>query len=209
MPEVYRVGCQNCLWVPEVDGSVAAWVVGDSRICGIVVPAIYDAYRRDGGQLVCLPHPLEASTLKKTLEEDNRSMAAARLSGRLLTVRIKICKYCGTIGEEPRVTDNSYLHGCVTAPLTTLVTFLVTNFVFDFRTGIALGAATLAGLLCPLVAKALYAARWSRMNREMSIEECPVCGADQLCEVPDAIGHSMMCPRCKTMNLVCSLAGVS
>ena len=112
---------------------------------------------------------------------------AAQRSGCLLTVTVEICTSCGTIGEEPRVNDDSVLNGCAIAPLLTLVTFLVTKYVFGVGTGIAAGVAFLAGLLCPLVGKSIYRIRWSRINREMSIEECATCGVDELIEVPDAI----------------------
>src|SRR6476660_3159769 len=96
MPTVFRIQCQACGAAPTSAGGVAAYVVFDGQKDGVILPEGYLALRRNDGELVCLPHPLEGLRL----EAEGFSWKEAFRQGRLFYVTFKVCTNCGTLHEE-------------------------------------------------------------------------------------------------------------
>ena len=204
MPEVYRVFCTKCLHSPSFGiGGVAAYVKADDRDQGAVTPASYLAFRRDDGELVCLPHPNENSVLR----EHGGSWSSASRNGQILSVAYKVCTTCGTVNEESQIYDAGL--GCMVAIIAAIATFAVVRFIFGIH---VLPAFALAYgvMFIPLgLASFIHRIRWSRTNTQMALAQCSACGGGDFCDLPLATRGPMMCPNCRTRNMLYSDAGFS
>jgi len=202
---VYRAVCTHCHYAPEAkDGGLIAYVTLDGRSDGSILPGGYLAFRRDDGEVVPLPHPLEGAMLK----ENGGSWGAAARSGRLFDVTYKVCMACGTLHKETRVRGDDGL-GCNGSLLTAIVTPLVCTLVFRMRIVSALGWACLMPYVFLAGLWVFYRIRWASANASMKLTQCSSCGGSEFRDLFQSTKRPMMCPNCKTRSMVYSVAGDS
>jgi hypothetical protein len=205
MSTIYRAVCTHCHHAPEMsDGGLVAYATFDGRSDGSILPGGYLAFRRDDGEIVPLPHPLEDATLR----ENGGSWGSASRSGRLLCVTYKVCTACGTLHKEMRVHWNVHA-GCIGALLAAAATVLVCTQLLSLPFLCALKWVFIMPFAFLGIGSLLCRLRWRSVNASMRLARCSACGGSRFCTVDQATRRAMMCPNCKTRSMVYSMAGRS
>lgn len=203
MPLVYGIRCTECLQSPHPGGGVAGYVATDGGKDGAILPEGYFALKLDDGTSVCLPHPIEDSSLR----EHGYSWRQAAREARLLWITVKICRSCGTLHEEARIHDGG--RGCVPSVITSLLVLLGAKFALRWSWGWSLLLAY-AVLLGVVTAAALFnRLRWRSENQRFTLRQCRSCGGRGFYTLSRARGKSLPCPFCKSRAMRCDLVGIS
>ncbi len=203
MPTVYRAQCESCKGAPEPNGSVAGFVSIDGRNDGVVLPDSYLAVQLSDGELACLPHPIEESTLK----QHGLTWRQVSKEGRLFRVEFKICKKCGTLHEERQVHDGRA--GCLPALFGCVAIALLLRFLAHASWPSSLFGGYLGLFAVWLAASLLVRIRWRKRNVEARLKLCIRCQGKEFITIAKTAGRPTMCPLCGKHSMSYNRAGIS
>lgn len=203
MPTIYKIQCESCKRAPEAKGSLAGYVRTDGREGGIILPASYLAVCLKSGEFVCLPHPLEESTLK----DCGFTWHKAWKEGRLFRIEYKICTRCGALHEERQI--HSLRAGCLPAVIGGFLIVFLTHFLahFSWASSFLIGYLGIFAIL--LLFLLLTSFLWRKKNAETKLMRCTRCDANEFITIPNATRKPIMCPYCATQSMHCQIAGKS
>ena len=151
-----------------------------------------------------MPHPAEASKLTSLGYNWN---SAAR-QGRLYRITFKICRKCGTFHEERQ--HNLGMAGCLVALITFPALVAAAKLAFEADWGGAIFGAYLSmfAAVGGILAEAFWLRR-RRSNSQMRLKACSKCAATEFTTIPKSVGTMLICPRCGTETMRCTMAGKS
>jgi len=175
----------------------------DGRDGGVVLPVGYVAVQLSNGELACLPHPVEESTLR----EHGLTWRQASRQGRLFRVEFKICERCGTLHEERRIYDGQA--GCLPGVIGGFATIPLIHFGAQVSwIGSMFGGYFTVLAIWLFVSLCLHL-KWRRRNKATRIRRCNQCAAKELSTIQKVAGKAIMCPFCHTKQMRYELAGIS
>ena len=203
MPLVYRLQCENCGKSPTVKGVLAGWVTTDGGKAGVILPESYLAVKLNSGELECLPHPVEQSTL----EGLGFKWATAAKEGRLVTVTFKICEQCGSLNEEGQIRDPR--GGCLVAVISAAIVVIALKLFASTRWPAALFVAYLTMLSVFGAVAISNWLRWRGGNLRLRLKSCSHCQGVEFLTIRQATRKAVICQHCRTQNVRCKAAGIS
>lgn len=201
MPVVYRAECESCGKGPATNKALVGWVTFDGREGGVILPESYLALKLNSGELACLPHPLESSTLRG----HGYSWSRAAFSGRLFRVTYLICTGCGTINEQRQIETGA--GGCSVGYFTGIVSIIPLRFLILDSWWQAIGMGFLLMVLTYSTAEFVFSRRWSKQNAAMRLTQCNHCQTNKFITVGEATKKLTICPQCGENSMRYSIAG--
>jgi len=203
MPTIYRIECTNCGQSPKVKSVTAGWVTTDGRKGGIILPEGYLSLKLSNGEYIDLPHPIEASVLKK----NGFTWQKASQQSRLFRVTFKICTQCGMVQEE-RQHQNSR-SGCLAGLFAAIAVFFLLKFWLKHDWGFSFFMGYLVLMSVFRLAELANWLRWQNRNQNLKLKTCAGCDCGEFKTISQMVGKSWPCLFCKTSNMKYTVAGKS
>jgi len=203
MPLIYRIKCEACGKEPIMKSFVAGWVTTDREKGGTILPDGYMALKRETGEFVCLPHPIE----HRRLESYGYTWDQAVNQGRLFDIKFKICTTCGLINEDPEICHPQI--GCFPVLIASAVSITLFKWLLKLNWPLTL----LLGI-CICYAVACYVDYLNKLRRlkgdqNLRLNKCSACSGVDFIEIPQIGERLMPCPLCKAQAMKYTGAGIS
>jgi len=203
MPLIYRIKCEACGKEPIMKSFVAGWVTTDREKGGTILPDGYMALKRETGEFVCLPHPIE----HRRLESYGFTWNQAAKQKRLYRVTFKICATCGLINEEASIVNQRL--GCGAGIIAAITSMVVFRVVINLNWPLSLFLGWVICFATYFVTERINKVRQEKSDPALSLKSCSGCGESNFVTIPSAEGTTMPCPMCKAKAMEYRGAGFS
>lgn len=204
MGVLYCKSCQHCDTRQNITfaGFVAA-VITNRDACGDIIPEDYLAFLRSDHDLVVLPHPLEASSLKGAGGSWNNAVR----NGRILRFVNLVCTDCGTINTTAQVHSGGL--GCFTGLIAAILAVGANVWLLQLHWTLEFGVVWLAlcapGLACDVYVRRRHA----NSAAPYQFVGCTNCGGDAAIPLSAAKSRKLPCAKCGQNSVTISYAGKS
>jgi len=208
MPSIIRAHCADCdsegRPTPDWKG-FSAYVTEKKPASGRLLASEYLAVLTEGGEIICLPHPLEWARLRSL----GYSWFKASVTGRLLEVTPVVCDDCGDLSEQKRIVFRLGYSGCLVEFLPAVGVFILLKKFGGYTAFTALLVACGACFGPWLLLRVVLRLHFKKRQSELAVHECKHCHSHKLLTISQATRLVVVCPRCHLRSMHYEYVGKS